>query len=68
MIELFQFQQTASSQIAERFIAYLDDRVNAGSEKKPRYVPFFQALSSLTASGKTVRMSRVSWNLGGDPL
>lgn len=57
MIELFQFQQTASAQIAERFIAYLDDRVNAGSEKKPRYVPFFQALSSLTASGKTVILS-----------
>ncbi len=54
MIELFQFQQTASSQIAERFVAYMDDRVNAGSEKKPLYVPFFQALSSLTASGKTV--------------
>ncbi len=54
MIELFQFQQTASSQIAERFIAYLNDRVNAGSEKNPGYVPFFQILSSLTASGKTV--------------
>lgn len=54
MIELFQFQQTASASIAERFIEYLDDRVNAGTEKNPRYVPFFQALSSLTASGKTV--------------
>lgn len=57
MIELFQFQQEASATIAERFIEYLDDRVNAGTTKNPRVVPFFQALSSLTASGKTVILS-----------
>lgn len=54
MIELFQFQREASTQIADRFIEYLDDPVVVGTKKSPRRVPFFQALSSLTASGKTV--------------
>lgn len=54
MIELFQFQREASAQVADRFISYLDDPVLVGTAKNPRKVPFFQALSSLTASGKTV--------------
>lgn len=54
MIELFQFQSDASTQIADRFISYLADPVVIGTRKNPRRVPFFQALSSLTASGKTV--------------
>ena len=54
MIELFQFQRDASTQVADRFIEYLEDPVIVGTAKKPKPVPFFQALSSLTASGKTV--------------
>jgi type III restriction enzyme len=54
VIELFQFQQEASARVAERFIEYLDDPVVVGTAKNQRKVPFFQALSSLTASGKTV--------------
>lgn len=54
MIELFQFQRDASSQISDRFIAYIDDPVVVGTRKNQQHVPFFQALSSLTASGKTV--------------
>jgi type III restriction enzyme len=54
MIELFQFQREASATISERFIAYLDDPAIVGTARNPRRVPFFQALSSLTASGKTV--------------
>jgi type III restriction enzyme len=54
MIELFQFQREASTQVADRFIEYIDDPVIVGTARNPRPVPFFQALSSLTASGKTV--------------
>lgn len=54
MIDLFQFQRDASTQVADRFIEYFDDPVMVGTKKRPRRVPFFQALSSLTASGKTV--------------
>lgn len=54
MIDLFQFQRDASANIADRFLEYLDDPVIVGTAKKSRRVPFFQALSSLTASGKTV--------------
>ena len=53
-IELIQFQREASGQIAERFIDYLDDPVIVGTAKSPRRIPFYQALSSITASGKTV--------------
>jgi len=54
VIELIQFQREASGQISERFIDYLDDPVIVGTVKNSRRIPFFQALSSLTASGKTV--------------
>ncbi len=60
MIELIQFQREASGQISERFIEYLDDPVIVGTAKNPRRIPFFQALSSLTASGKTVILADVT--------
>jgi len=65
VIELFQFQREASATIAERFVEYLDDRVNAGTTKNPRAVPFFQALSSLTASGKTVILADATAAVSG---
>jgi type III restriction enzyme len=52
-IELFQFQQTAASQIADRFISYSAEPIGFGRGKKRRNVPFYQALSSITGSGKT---------------
>ncbi len=54
MIELFGFQQKASDTIADRCIDYFDDPVVVGTAKHPKRVPFFQALASITASGKTV--------------
>lgn len=54
MIELLQFQTEAASQVADRFISYLDDPVMVGRARSQRRVPFVQALSSITASGKTV--------------
>jgi type III restriction enzyme len=57
VIEPFQFQRDASARISDRFIAYLDDPVVAGTAKNPKRVPFFQALSSLTASGKTIMLA-----------
>lgn len=54
MIELFQFQQQAADTIADRCIDYFDDPVVVGTQKHPEPVPFFQALASITASGKTV--------------
>jgi type III restriction enzyme len=65
MIELFQFQREASAAIAERFITYLDDAVIGGTAKSPRRVPFFQALSSLTASGKTVILADATAQVAG---
>ena len=44
-IELFQFQQEAASQIADRFIDYHGDPIPYGRGAKRRDVPFYQALS-----------------------
>lgn len=52
-IELFQFQQTAASAMADRTIEYLADPVAVGRLKSRKTVPFYQALSSITGSGKT---------------
>jgi type III restriction enzyme len=52
-IHLFDFQQQASATIVDRATAYLNDPVVTGTKQNPRPVPFFQALSSITASGKT---------------
>ncbi|REE02317.1 hypothetical protein [Citricoccus muralis] len=58
MIELFQFQRTYASQIADRFVSYLDDPVATGRLKNRRVVPFYQALSSITGSGKTAILAQ----------
>jgi len=65
LIELFQFQQEAAATIADRFITYMDDAVIGGTAKSPRRVPFFQALSSLTASGKTVILADATAQVAG---
>lgn len=54
MLELKDFQQRASTQIADRFLAYHANPSVTGKAKSMRPVPFFQALASITASGKTV--------------
>lgn len=54
MIELFEFQRTASEQIADRCIAYLTQPVVIMAQGQRHGVPFFQALDAITASGKTV--------------
>jgi len=53
VIELFGFQSQASSQIAERFAKYWNDRPFRGTISKPRLVPFYQALEAITGAGKT---------------
>jgi len=58
VIELFHFQHAAVAQIADRFAVYWSDRPWHGSKKKGGYVPFYQALASITASGKTVIMAQ----------
>ncbi len=54
MIELKEFQKQAAEQIAERFSRHYADPPMRGTQKNRRVVPFFQALASITASGKTV--------------
>lgn len=57
-IELFQFQQQAASQIADRFIDYHGEPIPYGRGAKRRDVPFYQALSSITGSGKTAILAQ----------
>jgi len=57
VIELFDFQHRAVAQIAQRFVGYLNNRPGKIVGKKTNYVPFYQALASITASGKTVVMA-----------
>ena len=52
MITLMQFQQTAASGLADRFLTYAEDPVVTGTARKPHRVPVFQALSASNASGK----------------
>lgn len=52
-IELFQFQQDAASQMADRFVQYATEPIPYGRGAKRREVPFYQALSAITGSGKT---------------
>jgi type III restriction enzyme len=54
LIELYEFQERAAEQIADRFRRYYEDPPMRGTKKNGRVVPFYQALSSITASGKTV--------------
>lgn len=57
-IELFQFQQDAASQIADRFIEYAAEPIVMGRRANVRDVPFYQALSSITGSGKTAVLAQ----------
>lgn len=57
MIELFDFQQQAAAQIADRFMDYMSRRPGKVVGTKLTYIPFYQALASITASGKTVIMA-----------
>jgi type III restriction enzyme len=50
-MELFPFQIKASTQIADRFYAYAQDPL---AITRTRTLPFYQNLSSITGSGKTV--------------
>ena len=50
-MELFSFQIEAATQIAERFQAYSREPLYI---TRNRPVPFYQGLSSITGSGKTV--------------
>ncbi|EON33763.1 hypothetical protein GTC6_05332 [Gordonia terrae C-6] len=57
-IDLFQFQRTAASALADRFIEYLDDPVTLGRKNNLRVVPFYQALSAITGAGKTAILAQ----------
>jgi type III restriction enzyme len=59
VIELYEFQQKASAKMAERFSRYIADPVITGTRQHQRTVPFFQALASITASGRTVILADV---------
>lgn len=57
-LELFQFQQEAASQIADRYIEYSSEPIFFGRGAKRREVPFYQSLSSITGSGKTAILAQ----------
>lgn len=57
-IELFQFQQDAASQMADRFVDYAAEPIVMGRRANVRDVPFYQALSSITGSGKTAILAQ----------
>lgn len=57
-IELFQFQQDAASQMADRYVEYRSEPVVFGRGAKRRDVPFYQSLSSITGSGKTAILAQ----------
>jgi hypothetical protein len=54
--ELKTFQAKASRQIADRYLAYATDENRPAMGKRP--MPFFQALSSMTGSGKTAMLAQ----------
>jgi len=64
MIQLFEFQQKAADSVAERLLDYVQDPVVVGTAKHPKSIPFFQALASITASGKTVILADVVSTVG----
>jgi len=53
-MELLDFQQAASDQIADRYTAYARAPVRVGRSGSERQIPFLQLLNSVTASGKTL--------------
>lgn len=57
-LELFQFQSIAASQMADRCLDYRDNPIPIGRAKDLRIVPFYQALSSITGSGKTAILAQ----------
>jgi type III restriction enzyme len=58
MLTLFEFQHKAVDKITERFAYYRENRPGRIVGRKVTYVPYFQALASITASGKTVIMAQ----------
>jgi len=54
LIDLYEFQQTASDQIAQRVVEFVLGPVTRGRGSTMHRVPFVQFLTSITASGKTV--------------
>ena len=50
-MDLLPFQAEASNQITERFLKYMEDPLTI---RKTHIVPFYQNLSSITGSGKTL--------------
>jgi type III restriction enzyme len=59
VIKLYEFQQKAAETMSKRFTRYVSDPVITGTQQHQRTVPFFQALASITASGKTVILADV---------
>lgn len=57
-LELFQFQQVAASQIADRYVEYVSEPISFGRGAAKRDVPFYQSLSSITGSGKTAILAQ----------
>jgi type III restriction enzyme len=63
-IELHEFQQQAATTMVDRFTQYVNDPITHGRKSEQREVPFYQALSSITASGKTVILADVVKSIG----
>lgn len=57
-LELFQFQQDAAAQIADRYVEYSTEPIVMGRRGNAREVPFYQALGSITGSGKTAILAQ----------
>ncbi len=53
-MELLDFQQSASDQVADRVVAYAASPIRIGHKGVERQVPFLQLINSITASGKTL--------------
>jgi len=66
MLQLRDFQQQASDLITDRFRRYMADPPMRGTRSAQRRVPFFQALSSITASGKTVILADAVQAMGNE--
>ena len=68
-MELLPFQIEASTQIAERFSKYMEDPLTI---TRTRIVPFYQNLSSITGSGKTLILAdaieQIRSRLGVEPI
>lgn len=58
MIELFKFQRTAALEIADRYIAYVNEPLIRVRGSNVTVIPFYQALSSITGSGKTAILAK----------